>query len=129
MSFPVTLSGVVTRYKGNGRQLGYPTANISSNTDLQDGVYFGYADLADYTNQPALIFIGVPTTMGDTVRRVEAYLLDIPDQDYYGQIITIRIQYFHRHNKTFETLEALIVAMHADEAAARDWHSTHSAHN
>ena len=77
-----SISGVVTKYKGNGRKLGYPTANITTIADISDGVYFGYADLAEYQNQPALIFIGTPTTIGDKDRRLEAYLLDIPDKDY-----------------------------------------------
>ncbi|MDP9131123.1 MAG: riboflavin kinase, partial [Candidatus Binatota bacterium] len=55
---PVTLGGTVTRFKGNGRRLGYPTANLTIKTDLADGVYFGLADLADWSDNPAVIFIG-----------------------------------------------------------------------
>jgi FAD synthase len=58
---PVSVTGVIKRYKGNGRALGYPTANLSVPVDLKDGVYFGFADLAEYERQPALIFIGVAT--------------------------------------------------------------------
>jgi riboflavin kinase/FMN adenylyltransferase len=118
---PVTLSGIVTRYKGNGRKLGYPTANLDIGTSLNDGVYFGFANLGELKDKPSLIFVGVPTTVGDTGRRVEAYLLDIPDKDYYGQELKVTIGHFHRPNKTFDNLEQLMEAIRHDEAVARQW--------
>ena len=118
---PVTLRGTVTRFKGDGRRLGYPTANLTVGTDLADGVYFGFANLADWTHQPAIIFIGTPTTMGETARRVEAHLLDIPDKDYYDLPLALSIEHFHRGNRKFASATELIAAMHADEAAARHW--------
>lgn len=111
----------MTRFKGDGRRLGYPTANLIVDTDLEDGVYFGYANLAEWHNHPALIFIGTPTTLGEVRRRVEAHLLDIPDQDYYDQPLKIRLEYYHRPNHTFIDVEELQTAMQADETAARQW--------
>lgn len=116
-----TLSGTVTRFKGDGRRLGYPTANIITDTDAKDGVYFGRADLAGFHDYPALIFIGVPTTMGETERRVEVHLLDIADKDYYGQHLTATLRYYHRANRTFDSIEALQETMKADETAGRAW--------
>lgn len=118
---PVTLAGQVTPFRGDGRRLGYPTANIRSDTDLNEGVYFGFADLAGYQAHPAMIFIGVPTTMGDAERRVEVHLLDIPDIDYYDQALRVRIEHFHRANKHFASTGELLAAIHDDEAQARDW--------
>jgi riboflavin kinase/FMN adenylyltransferase len=118
---PVNLSGTVTRFKGNGRRLGYPTANLTTATNLADGVYFGFANLADWSRHPALIFIGTPTTIGDTGRRVEAYLLDIPDKDYYDLPLTVSIEHFHRPNQKFANAGELIEAMQADEIVARHW--------
>jgi riboflavin kinase/FMN adenylyltransferase len=118
---PVVLSGTVTKYKGNGRKLGYPTANIQAQTELADGVYFGFANLATFKAQPALIFIGVPTTMGDTDRRVEVHLFDIPDQDYYGQTITAKLCNYYRPNQTFKSVDELLEVMRTDETAGRLW--------
>jgi riboflavin kinase/FMN adenylyltransferase len=115
------IKGVITAFKGNGRKLGYPTANLRVATDLADGVYFGYADLDVYRRQPAIIFIGTPTTVGDTERRVEAYLLDIPDKDYYDLPLQLSIESFHRSNRTFDSVDDLMVAMKEDEVAARSW--------
>jgi riboflavin kinase / FMN adenylyltransferase len=117
----VTLTGLVTPFAGTGRKLGYPTANIRTSTNLAEGVYFGFADLAEFSARPALIFIGVPTTVGDNERRVEVHLLDIPDIDYYDQALSVKIEYFHRPNKHFESLDELIAAMRTDEAEARRW--------
>lgn len=118
---PANLTGTVTPFGGRGRQLGYPTANIKTATDLKDGVYFGYADLGVYRNRPALIFIGVPVTVGDQERRVEVHLLDIPDQDYYEQPLSVSIRSFHRPNQEFKNIDELTAAMQRDEADARAW--------
>jgi len=117
----VTLNGQVTAFAGTGRRLGYPTANIRTETKLAEGVYFGFADLAEFSVRPSLIFIGVPTTVGDHERRVEAHVLDIPDIDYYDQPLTVKIEHFHRPNEHFKSVSQLVVAMRADEAEARRW--------
>jgi riboflavin kinase/FMN adenylyltransferase len=119
------IDGTVKHFKGNGRQLGYPTANIDTPVDLADGVYFGFADLREFVRQPALVFVGVPTTVGDTVRRVEAHLLDIPDNDYYGEKLKLSIQHYHRPNQTFDTMSELLSVMAEDEKAGRAWFSGH----
>ncbi len=117
----ITLSGTATQFKGNGRQLGYPTANITAETDTKDGVYFGFADLGKFRHHPSLVFVGIPTTMGDTDRRVEIHLLGIPDEDYYGEAVQASLRYYHRANQTFANVDNLMAAMKADEAAARQW--------
>lgn len=121
VKLPAHLAGIVTQFKGDGRKLGYPTANITTETDLKDGVYFGYADLKDWKHRPALIFIGAPITMGETSRRAEAHLLDIPDEDYYTLPLRLTVSYFHRPNQNFNSAYELITVMKADEIAARKW--------
>lgn len=118
---PIMISGIVTRFKGNGRRLGYPTANITTNTDAKDGVYFGFADMASFVHHPSIIFVGTPTTMGDTERRVEVHLFDIPDKDYYDENITAKLLHYHRENQTFASVDELVKTMKGDETAARQW--------
>jgi riboflavin kinase/FMN adenylyltransferase len=122
----VQLSGTITRFKGNGRRLGYPTANLTTKTDLADGVYFGFADLGDWQNRPSLIFVGVPTTLGDTKRRIEVHILDIPDEDYYGRELSAKVSHYHRANQNFDSVDQLLIAMKTDEQAARQWFTGHS---
>lgn len=122
-TLPVLIKGMVKHYKGNGRKLGYPTANTQTPTNLRDGVYFGWADLADYNHYPALIFVGTPSTatLDDGSRRVEAHLLDAKDIDYYGLELKLNVQVFHRPNQTFDSIDELLVAMKSDEIAGRAW--------
>lgn len=123
---PVSLGGTVTPFKGNGRRLGFPTANFKTDTALTDGVYFGFANLGKFRGHPAIIFIGTPTTLWDVGRRVEAFLIDIPDRDYYGLELSVEIRAHHRSNKTFDTIEELVQVMKSDEVAAREWFKKHS---
>ncbi len=115
------LRGITRKFAGNGRKLGYPTANLVVNTQLMDGVYFGYANLGGYVAHPTLIFIGTPTTVGDVEHRIEAHLLNIVDQDYYGLELELDVQHFYRTNTTFDSVDDLIAAMKDDEIAARQW--------
>jgi len=124
-NFTTSLSGTVVRFSGNGRKLGYPTANIKVETDLGEGVYFGYANLDEHVNSPALIFIGEPKVIEDKTWRVEAHLLDIEDKDYYDQQLKVKILHFHRPNQFFDSSEKLVDAMKADETAARAWFKEH----
>lgn len=116
-----TIEGTVTKYKGNGRKLGYPTANLSVSTELDDGVYFGLADLADYSAHPAIIFIGTPVTVGDTLRRIEAHLLGAADTNYYDLPLRLTVCVFHRTNKHFNSVDELVLAMKDDEKSAYKW--------
>lgn len=122
---PTEITGRITRFSGNGRKLGYPTANLTYKTDLADGVYFGTADLKEHKKRPSIIFIGVPSTMGDTDRRVETHVLDIPDEDYYDEDLKIVVMHFHRANKKFSNIEDLVEAMQSDEQTARAWFKSH----
>lgn len=118
---PVKITGEVTKFRGNGRQLGYPTANINTVTDLAEGIYFGFADLAGFISQPALVFVGVPTTIGDHEQRVEIHVLDIPDVDYYGKTVSVILEHFHRSNQRFDGVKELLSAIRNDEKQAREW--------
>jgi riboflavin kinase/FMN adenylyltransferase len=115
----IALTGTVTRFKGNGRKLGYPTANMRTKTRARDGVYAGWAWLGEYRRHPAMIFIGTPTMMGDTERRLEAHLLDVPDRDYYGLELRVELAHYLRANRTFPSVRALVRAMRTDAAEVR----------
>lgn len=121
MTLPVEISGTVKPFKGDGRKFGYPTANIELYEDVKDGVYFGVADLAEYHQQPALVFVGTPETTGDPLRRLEAHLLDVQDRDYYGEHLLVRLLHYHRPSQKFDSLDELIEVMADDESIGRAW--------
>jgi riboflavin kinase/FMN adenylyltransferase len=119
----IKVSGTTKPFSGYGRKLGYPTANIETNLDIEDGVYFGSATLGESKQKAAMIFIGVPNTVGDKDRRLEVYLFNVEDKDYYNLKLDVSIEYFHRKNLKLESLDELVDIMKDDEKTAREWFS------
>jgi len=118
---PYTLSGVVIRGDGRGRQLGYPTANLQmSNHKMipQDGIYFVRVDV-ESTHVYGMVSIGVrPTFFDQGMRTVEANLLDF-DGDLYGKTLTVQFLKRLREERKFEGAGQLIEQMHIDEQQSR----------
>lgn len=74
-SYP--LSGTVTRGKGRGRDLGYPTLNLeipSSKLLPQDGVY-GVRVRLEKTEYPGMLYVGPRPTFEEETRSVEVHVL------------------------------------------------------
>ena len=119
---PHRLSGEVIYGDQRGRELGFPTANLSVAHGLvipADGVYSGLLTTTDEV-LPAAISIGTNPTFADVVtRRVEAYVLDRTDLKLYGQQIDIDFLCHIRGMQAFSSVDDLIVAMNTDVATAR----------
>lgn len=104
-----------------GRELGYPTANLSP--DLEgfipaDGVYAGYLTWR-YRRMPAAISVGDnPTFEGVPARQVEAYVID-EDLDLYDEIVEVEFVERLRGQLKFDGLEPLIEQMAHDTQRAR----------
>ena len=114
------LQGVVTPYAGDGRKIGYPTANIPISSDVPEGLFVGTL-LLDNLELPSIIFIGAPVTLDDHVKRAEAHILDFEDRDLYGENVTFTVEKKLRDNKKFESVELLIEQMEMDEVEAREY--------
>lgn len=86
-----TVRGVVVHGAARGRELGYPTANLSPESEgliPADGVYAGWLTDAG-TRYPAAISVGNnPTFEGVPQKQVEAYVLD-QDIDLYGHVVDV----------------------------------------
>lgn len=116
----VQLRGIVTKFSGQGRKLGYPTANIEIPNDTAEGLFVGYTVLGAH-RYPSIIFIGAPITLGETRKRAESWIIDFEDHDLYGETIEIHVAKKLRDNKDFGTKDKLIAQMKKDEAAARQY--------
>ncbi|KRA22388.1 bifunctional riboflavin kinase/FMN adenylyltransferase [Microbacterium sp. Root61] len=127
---PASLWGEVVHGLKRGRELGFPTANLSP--DLEgfvpaDGVYSGW--LVDEESEnglrpgiryPAAISIGTNPTFDDVhMRQVEAYVLDETDLDLYGHRVEIQFTARIRGMVAFEGIERLIEQMTDDVAKVR----------
>jgi riboflavin kinase/FMN adenylyltransferase len=116
-----TVRGIVVHGAKRGRELGFPTANLSPESDgliPADGVYAGW--LTDQGRRhPAAISVGNnPTFEGVPQRQVEAYVLDA-DIDLYGHRVGISFVERIRGMVAFSGIEPLIEQMTDDVVKAR----------
>ncbi|EXJ51050.1 bifunctional riboflavin kinase/FAD synthetase [Microbacterium sp. MRS-1] len=126
---PHAVQGEVVHGLKRGRELGYPTANLSPDAQgfiPADGVYAGWlVDLGTdgatvTTRYPAAISVGTNPTFDDVpTRQVEAYVLDETGLDLYGHRVQIRFTNRIRGMVAFEGIEALIAQMDDDVTRVR----------
>jgi riboflavin kinase/FMN adenylyltransferase len=117
-----TVRGMVVHGAKRGRELGFPTANLSPESQgliPADGVYAGWLD-ADGARYPAAISVGNnPTFEGVPSKQVEAYVLD-RDLDLYDKAVDVSFTARIRGMVAFDGVDALIAQMHDDVQRARD---------
>jgi riboflavin kinase/FMN adenylyltransferase len=119
---PHRVTGVVVHGDHRGRELGYPTANLSPDAVgavPADGVYAGWLARAGGERLPAAISVGTNPTFDGAQRRVEAYVLDRDDLDLYGE--TVALEFTHRLRPTlrFTGVDDLVRQMGEDVARCR----------
>jgi riboflavin kinase/FMN adenylyltransferase len=118
---PYRLSGEVVRGAQRGRDLGYPTANLSWTPGAMvpaDGVYAGW--LVDGEMRlPAAISVGSNPQFAGDHRTVEGYVLDRTDLDLYGRHISFDFVQRLRGQQRFANVSDLQTQMAADVEQTR----------
>jgi riboflavin kinase/FMN adenylyltransferase len=120
LSRDFAIEGVVRRGDARGRELGYPTANLTLG-DYQRPTYGIYAvrvTLDDGSEHPGVASLGVRPTFEPPEELLEAHLFDF-DGDLYGRRVEVALHAFIREERKFESVEALVAEMRNDEAQAR----------
>ncbi|MEW1954247.1 bifunctional riboflavin kinase/FAD synthetase [Terrabacter sp. NPDC080008] len=126
---PHRVTGTVVHGDHRGRELGYPTANLSQDHEglvPADGVYAGWlvrldADPADLDRTlPAAVSVGSNPTFDGAQRRVEAYVLDRTDLDLYGERVVVEFVSHLRPTLRFDSIEALVEQMAEDVVRCRE---------
>jgi riboflavin kinase/FMN adenylyltransferase len=120
LSRDFAIEGVVQRGDARGRELGYPTANLTLG-EYQRPIYGIYAvrvTLDDGSEHPGVASLGVRPTFDPPEELLEAHLLDF-DGDLYGRKIEVALHAFIRAEQKFDAVDALVSAMRNDEAQAR----------
>ena len=117
------IEGEVIQGDQRGRELGYPTANMSI-----DGLHppkFGvYAVLVDVLTGPnkgsyhGAASIGVRPMFGVNTPNCESFLFDFKG-DLYGETLSVALVDYLRGEEKFDSLDALISQMGADCVRAR----------
>jgi riboflavin kinase / FMN adenylyltransferase len=126
---PHRVAGTVVHGDHRGRELGYPTANLSQDHEglvPADGVYAGWllrldvaADDPDRT-LPAAVSVGTNPTFDGRQRRVEAYVLDRTDLDLYGERVVVEFVDRLRPTLRFDGVDALVEQMAQDVDRCRE---------
>lgn len=121
---PVDVRGEVVHGLKRGRELGFPTANLSETIDAfvpADGIYAGWLHDHDTgIRHPSAISVGTNPTFDDVlVRQVEAHVLDEDALDLYGHDVTVEFTERLRGMVAFEGIDALMLQIAADVDAAR----------
>lgn len=133
---PHRVVGEVVHGDHRGRELGYPTANLSADAEglvPADGVYAGWltalGDVRAGTGvragerRPAAVSVGTNPTFDGLERRVEAFVLDVPagaPLDLYGARVRVELVERLRDTLRFDGVEALCDQMARDVATARE---------
>ena len=116
-----SLEGMVVRGAGEGRKLGFATANVAHPDWLcvpGDGVYAGLSVADGSKPLRAAISIGTRPTYGEHPRVVEAHVLDAA-QNFYDQPLRLFFVSRLRPQQAFSDTHALATQIAADVAAVR----------
>ena len=112
-----SLSAEVVHGSRLGHTIGFPTANLGLPANQfvpMNGVYAAVVELPDGEERRAAVNIGVRPTVEEHGKLVvEAHLLDF-DGDLYEQRITIAFRRWLRHERRFDSLDALVDQLAAD---------------
>ena len=120
LSRDFAIEGVVQRGDARGRELGYPTANITM-SDYQRpkyGIFAVRVTLDDGSEHPGVASLGVRPMFDPPEELLEAYLFGF-DGDLYERRIEVALHGYIREERKFDGLDALTAAMREDEARAR----------
>ena len=117
------IDGEVIGGEQRGRQLGFPTANMSIE-GLHPPAFGVYAVLVDVLDGPhagsyhGAASLGVRPMFGGILPNIETYIFDFSG-DLYGATLSVGLVEFLRPELKFDGLDALIVQMQADCDRAR----------
>ena len=117
------IDGPVQHGEKRGRELGYPTANMSID-GLHPPAFGVYAVLVDILEGPdagrhhGVASLGVRPMFGENTANLETFIFDFKG-DLYGRHLSVALVEHLRGEENFDSLEALITQMDADSRQAR----------
>ena len=129
------VTGTVIKGKQQGRELGFPTANVDMHYFLKPpfGVYVTRLKIISQNKLnaeskwfPSISNIGTrPTVSGDSVN-IETHIIDFKnnntDTDLYGKRVKVELLTFIRSEKKFDSLNELKEQIEIDTNKACDFH-------
>ena len=112
------ISGRVTTGHRRGKDLGFPTANIATRTEMLplDGIYATLFHLRE-RNLLSVSSVGLNPTFGAGPRSIESFILNFND-DIYGEAVRLSFVMRIREEKKFASVEDLITQIRSDVKSA-----------
>ena len=113
--------GKVVRGKREGTKIGFPTANIEVEKEIEPGIYTGFTSILKTGphDLPSMFYIA------QNSQTIESHILDFQAADLYGTEISVDLKYKIRDIQVFNDLEIAKEQIKKDEAKAREWFKTH----
>ncbi|MBN3282887.1 RIFK kinase, partial [Polyodon spathula] len=125
-NLPHFCRGEVVRGFGRGsKELGIPTANFPDSVvdhlpaDICTGIYYGWACVGNGDVHRMVMSIGWNPYYKNKKKSMETHIIHTFKEDFYGEILSIVIVGYIRPEKSFETLDSLIAAIHSDIEEAK----------
>ena len=129
------ITGIVEKGKQQGREIGFPTANLNIKNFLKPplGVYVTRLKIIDQKELensndwlPSISNIGTrPTVSGDSIN-LETHIIDLNNKDFdinlYGKRIRVELLEFLRSEKKFNSLSDLKKQIEFDTKKAYNFH-------
>ncbi|MEC3876107.1 bifunctional riboflavin kinase/FAD synthetase [Chryseobacterium salviniae] len=123
LGYPYSVSGTVVHGKKIGRTIGYPTANIETDSVKllpKKGAYIVEV-LVKGKLYRGMLSIGTNPTVNGEKLTVEVYILDF-GEDIYDEKITVTFRDFLHDEIKFEGLEKLIERLDEDKRLTQEFH-------
>lgn len=116
LGYDYSVTGEVIVGDKRGRQIGYPTANLSVDDDIKllpaNGVYFVKVE-SENKEHYGMTNIGFRPTFEGTKLTFETFIFDF-NEDIYGKAIKVTFLEFIREEKKFAGIESLITQLGED---------------
>lgn len=123
LGYHFMLTGKVTRGRGLGKQLNFPTANIEIEEDYKiipkQGSYIVSSNIKGVVVH-GMMNIGVNPTVNGSKQTIEVHFFDF-HKDIYDDIIQIDLLHRIRDEEKFESVEALKLQLAKDKETALDY--------
>ncbi|WP_294263282.1 bifunctional riboflavin kinase/FAD synthetase [uncultured Chryseobacterium sp.] len=122
LGYSYSVSGTVVHGKKIGRTIGYPTANIETDSIKllpKKGAYIVEVFVKDQQYK-GMLSIGTNPTVNGEKLTVEVYILDF-NNDIYGEKITVKFRDFLHDEIKFEGLEKLIERLDEDKRLTEEF--------
>ncbi|MBT8238907.1 MAG: bifunctional riboflavin kinase/FAD synthetase [Croceitalea sp.] len=121
LGYQYMLTGTVTKGKGLGKKIGFPTANLKIAEEYklipQNGVYVVKSTL-DQKTVHGMMNIGVNPTVDGKARSIEVHFFDF-DKNLYNEKIQVQLVRKLRDEHKFDSIEDLQKQLMADKANAQ----------